>query len=98
MLELGDEDDVDVAEGGVEVDGAVGGEGEASAEVEAEVEAELVADEELLAAVPLALSALAEITPEATIGEPLGYIVEGPRVLSLLFETRLSGYPGWRWT
>lgn len=102
MPELGDEGDVFDTESGVEVDGAVGGdiEAEASAEPEAEAEAEAepVADEELLAAVPLALSALAEITPEATIGEPLGYIVEGPHVLSLLFATRLSGYPGWRWT
>ena len=64
----------------------------------AEPGTELVADEELLAAVPLALSALKEITPEATIGEPIGHVVEGPGVLSLLFETRLAGYPGWHWT
>jgi len=58
----------------------------------------LVADPELLAAVPLALQALREITPENTIGEPLGHVVEAPGVVSLLFASRLSGYPDWHWT
>lgn len=54
--------------------------------------------EDLLAAAPLALAALKEITPEATIGEPVGHVVEADGVVSLLFESRLPGYPGWRWT
>ena len=54
--------------------------------------------QELLAAVDLARRALAEITPEETIGEPAGHIVEGEDVVSLLFEAHMAGYPGWRWT
>ncbi|MET0976188.1 MAG: DUF3027 domain-containing protein [Leifsonia sp.] len=57
-----------------------------------------VADEVLLAAVELARTALTEITPADTIGEPVGHIVEGDKALSILFETRLAGYPGWHWT
>lgn len=53
---------------------------------------------DLLAAVPLARAALAEITPEATIGEPAGHVVEGEGVVSLWFEASLAGYPGWHWT
>ena len=60
--------------------------------------AEPVADEVLLNAVDVARAALAEITPAATIGSPAGHIVEGEGVLSLLFENRLPGYPGWYWT
>jgi hypothetical protein len=56
------------------------------------------ADEVLLGAVEQARSALELITPTETIGEPLGYIVEGEHVLSLLFDCLLAGYPGWRWT
>lgn len=56
------------------------------------------ADERLLAAHDLALAALREITPEAGIGEPAGYVVEGDGVVSLRFRTRLAGYPGWFWT
>ena len=59
---------------------------------------EAIADERLLAAVDQARTALLEITPADSIGEPLGHIVEGERVLSLLFDCNLSGYPGWRWT
>jgi len=57
-----------------------------------------IPDERLLAAHDLALAALREITPEATIGAPAGYTVEDDGVVSLLFETRLAGYPGWYWT
>ncbi|KQQ94760.1 hypothetical protein ASF62_08505 [Leifsonia sp. Leaf325] len=57
-----------------------------------------MADDVLLAAEALARTALAEITPVETIGEPAGHIVEGEHALSLLFETRLTGYPGWHWT
>lgn len=56
------------------------------------------ADEALLAAVDLARAALLEITPADTIGEPVGHIVEGEHVVSLLFDCTMSGYPGWRWT
>jgi hypothetical protein len=56
------------------------------------------ADPELIAAVPLARGALAEITPESTIGEPLGYQVEESGAVSLFFECRIPGYPGWHWT
>lgn len=57
-----------------------------------------VADDVLLKAVSAARAALREITPAATIGEPAGHLVEGERVLSLLFENTLPGYPGWYWT
>lgn len=59
---------------------------------------EAIADERLLAAVDQARTALLEITPAESIGEPLGHIVEGEQVMSLLFDCTLSGYPGWRWT
>ncbi|TDW29471.1 DUF3027 domain-containing protein [Cryobacterium psychrophilum] len=58
----------------------------------------IVADEVLLAAVDLARTALQEITPAESIGEMLGHEVEGERVVSLLFDCTLSGYPGWHWT
>ncbi len=53
---------------------------------------------DLLAALPLARAALAEITPEASIGEPLGHVVEADGVVSLQFAATLAGYPGWHWT
>jgi hypothetical protein len=56
------------------------------------------ADEVLAAATDQARDALELMTPADTIGEPLGYIVEGEHVLSLLFECLMPGYPGWRWT
>jgi Protein of unknown function (DUF3027) len=56
------------------------------------------ADEVLLAAVDVARTALLDITPADTIGAPVGHIVEGEHVLSLLFECTMAGYPGWRWT
>jgi hypothetical protein len=66
---------------------------------EAEAFAEpAVPDAELLAAVDLARAALLEITPADTVGEPAGSIVEGERVLSLLFANTMPGYPGWFWT
>jgi hypothetical protein len=57
-----------------------------------------VPDPRLIEAHDLALAALREITPEATIGAPVGYAVEDGGVVSLRFETTLSGYPGWFWT
>ncbi|MFJ6652873.1 DUF3027 domain-containing protein [Microbacterium sp. NPDC091313] len=55
-------------------------------------------DERLLAAHDLALAALHEVTPAATVGEPAGYSIEDGGVVSLRFANRLAGYPGWFWT
>jgi hypothetical protein len=55
-------------------------------------------DGALLAAHDLALTALREITPENTIGDLAGYTVEDDGVVSLRFDNRLAGYPGWFWT
>jgi len=55
-------------------------------------------DRSLLEAKSLALAALAEITPESTIGEPADYAVESGGVVSLRFRSLLLGYPGWFWT
>ncbi|MGD8165685.1 DUF3027 domain-containing protein [Herbiconiux sp. P16] len=57
-----------------------------------------VVDEVLLASVDLARNALLEITPAASIGEVVGSIAEEDHVLSLHFESKLAGYPGWHWT
>jgi hypothetical protein len=57
-----------------------------------------VVDEVLLASVDLARGALLEITPAATIGEVVGSIADADHVLSLHFESKLAGYPGWHWT
>lgn len=56
------------------------------------------ADARLLDAHDLALQALREITPAATIGPAAGYLVEDDGSVSLRFENRLPGYPGWYWT
>jgi hypothetical protein len=48
--------------------------------------------------VELARTALLEITPAESVGEPVGSIDEGDGVVSVYFATNLSGYPGWRWT
>ncbi|MDQ0615758.1 hypothetical protein QF046_003399 [Microbacterium sp. W4I4] len=50
------------------------------------------------AARELALAALHEITPASTVGPIAGYTVEDSGALSLRFENRLRGYPGWYWT
>jgi hypothetical protein len=72
---------------------------EAAPAPEPEASAEpAVPDAELLAAVDLARAALLEITPADTVGEPAGSIVEGDRLLSLLFANTMPGYPGWFWT
>lgn len=55
-------------------------------------------DPALLEAHDLALAALREITPAATVGDAAGYRVEADGVVSLRFGNRLSGYPGWFWT
>ncbi|MEJ1923069.1 DUF3027 domain-containing protein [Microbacterium sp. KHB019] len=56
------------------------------------------ADDRLIGAHDLALAALQEITPASTIGPAAGYIVEEDGSVSLRFENRLPGYPGWYWT
>lgn len=54
-------------------------------------------DERLVGAHDLALQALHEITPASTIGPAAGYLVEDDGTVSLRFENRLAGYPGWYW-
>jgi hypothetical protein len=56
------------------------------------------ADARLVGAHDLALAALGEITPASTIGPAAGYFVEEDGSVSLRFENRLAGYPGWYWT
>jgi Protein of unknown function (DUF3027) len=46
----------------------------------------------------LALTALGEITPVASIGEFADSSVNEDGVLTLRFTNRLSGYPNWFWT
>ncbi|MGB4137971.1 MAG: DUF3027 domain-containing protein [Microbacterium sp.] len=55
-------------------------------------------DELAAAAHDLALAALHEITPASTVGPPAPHTVEADGAVSLRFENRLSGYPGWYWT
>ncbi|MEV7694099.1 DUF3027 domain-containing protein [Microbacterium sp. NPDC089189] len=55
-------------------------------------------DPQLIAAHDLALSALHEITPASTVGPAAGYTAEEGGAVSLRFENRLPGYPGWYWT
>lgn len=55
-------------------------------------------DPVLLASGDLARAALLEITPATSIGGPVGHVVEGEHVLSLLFACTLPGYPGWHWS
>jgi Protein of unknown function (DUF3027) len=50
------------------------------------------------AARELALAALHEITPAATVGEPADASVDADGVLTLRFGNRMAGYPGWFWT
>lgn len=55
------------------------------------------ADPVLLAAREMARAALAENTPAESIGADAGHEVHDSHVLTLFFECRLPGYPGWRW-
>jgi hypothetical protein len=50
------------------------------------------------AARDLALAALREITPPATIGDAKDASVDADGVLTMRFENRMPGYPGWFWT
>ena len=52
----------------------------------------------LLDARDLAIAALHEITPASSVGPAAGYLPESDGVISLRFENRLGGYPGWYWT
>ncbi len=54
-------------------------------------------DERLIGAHDLALQALHEITPASTVGPAAGYLLEDDGTVSLRFENRLPGYPGWHW-
>ncbi|MEV8250526.1 DUF3027 domain-containing protein [Microbacterium sp. NPDC076768] len=56
------------------------------------------ADARLIEAHELALVALSEITPASTVGPAAGYLAEEDGSVSLRFENRLAGYPGWYWT
>ena len=48
--------------------------------------------------ITIARHALLEITSAQSIGEPAGSTDEGDGVITVYFDTLLSGYPGWRWT
>ena len=48
--------------------------------------------------ITIARRALLEITSAQSIGEPAGSTDEGDGVITVYFDTLLSGYPGWRWT
>jgi len=47
-------------------------------------------------AVDVARGGITEVEP-AAVGEHLGAIAEGDRLVTHLFECRLGGYRGWRW-
>ncbi|MFB7252029.1 DUF3027 domain-containing protein [Microbacterium sp. NPDC056234] len=55
-------------------------------------------DARLIGARDLALAALHEITPASTVGPAAGHVVEADGSVSLRYENRLGGYPGWFWT
>lgn len=57
----------------------------------------VIADEVLLAAVDMARAALLDFTPADTIGRVIGHVAEEEHVVTLWFECRLAGYPGWHW-
>ncbi|MBP1327105.1 cobalamin biosynthesis protein CobT [Leucobacter exalbidus] len=57
----------------------------------------IVPDQELLAARAQARHALEEITEVHSIGAEAGYEVHEERVVTLFFDCRMAGYPGWRW-
>ncbi|MHA3723384.1 DUF3027 domain-containing protein [Leucobacter sp. HY1910] len=59
--------------------------------------ADVVPDPELLAARAVARRALEEITDARSIGAESGHEVHEERLVTLFFECRLEGYPGWRW-
>ncbi|MFC5339043.1 DUF3027 domain-containing protein [Leucobacter denitrificans] len=54
-------------------------------------------DPQLLNSRDLAREALAEITDPQTIGADEGHEIHDAQTVTLYFECRLPGYPGWRW-
>ena len=46
----------------------------------------------------LARGALLEITSDASVGALVGEQVESEGIVSVLFASKLPGYPGWNWT
>ena len=54
-------------------------------------------DPELVAATDLARSALLEIAKDEHIGSLLGHEADDSGAVTLFFESKLPGYPGWRW-
>ena len=55
-------------------------------------------DPATVAAVDVARAALLEDVPVADVGEHLGHVVEGERVVTHLFACERAGYVGWRWS
>lgn len=55
-------------------------------------------DSACVAAVDLARAALLEDVPAGDVGEHLGHVVEGERVVTHLFACTRPGYVGWRWS
>jgi Protein of unknown function (DUF3027) len=51
-----------------------------------------------VAAVELARAALLEDVPAVDVGEHLGTVVEGERLVTHLFACTRRGYAGWRWS
>jgi hypothetical protein len=55
-------------------------------------------DAATVAAVDVARAALLENVPAADVGEHLGHVVDGDRVVTHLFACERSGYVGWQWS
>ncbi len=55
-------------------------------------------DSVAVAAVDLAHAALLEEVDAQDVGEHLGHVVEGERLVTHLFACRRPGYVGWRWS
>ncbi|MBB6628694.1 DUF3027 domain-containing protein [Nocardioides sp. KIGAM211] len=55
-------------------------------------------DTAAVAAVDLARTALVEEVDAADVGEHLGHLVEGERLVTHLFACTRPGYVGWRWS
>lgn len=88
----------DAGQGAAEQErGAEQGEAAPAEPETASIQARLEPDEVLLASRDIARAALAEITDAQTIGADEGHELHEAHVLTLFFECRLPGYPGWRW-
>jgi len=55
-------------------------------------------DAAAVAAVDLARAALVEEVDPADVGDHLGHVVEGERLVTHLFACRRAGYVGWQWS